>query len=620
MGGIVGLLNLDGAPVDRALLERMTTYMTFRGPDAQTVWAEGAVGLGHAMLCTTWEAEYEHQPFTLDQQVWIVADARIDDRETLAQKLGIGPLPTYPFGSDTTVITDVELILRAYLQWGEACVHHLLGDFAFAIWDGYGQRLFCARDPFGVKPFYYSQVKNRFIFSNTLNCLRQHPQVSDTLNEAAIGDFLLFDTNYNLATTTFADIQRLPSAHILNCTAQQFITQQYWTLQLPKLLRYQNPQDYIDHFKTLMAQAVDDRLRTTQVASFFSGGLDSTTIAATALALAQRNKQSLDLKAFTIVYDSLIPDRERYYSQLAATHLGLAIDYLVADDYEVFQDWQTAKLHTPEPYNDPFLLLHWDTGQRVATHSRVALNGNGGDESLASIKVLEMLKTMPPWEVGQDVFRSYFIFGTKPTWGSGLLNVFNQWRQKDNGEPSYPTWLNPDFAQALNLEQRWIQIMDTRKETIFAPRFRSYQRLTLISWAAYFEANDPGYSGLPVELRFPFIDLRLLNYLLALPPLPWCMNKMLLRTAMKQVLPEEIRLRPKAPQAGDPLFVKGVQRIDQASTLEELSLLEPYVNLEEVLSLNNSNTIWNCWEQVRPISLAYWLHRYRNTTAKSVKS
>src|SRR5881396_678940 len=194
MSGIVGILNFDGAPIDRALLRRMTDFMTFRGPDEQQVWVDGNVGFGHTLLRTTFESEHEHQPFTLDGRTWIVADARVDAQADLIAKLAAR-------GEEVKRgITDVELLLRAHHVWGEDCVDHLLGDFAFAIWDGPKRRLFCARDHLGVKPFFYAHLGATVIFSNTLDCIRRHPAISDKLNDPAIADFLLFDLNQNPAT------------------------------------------------------------------------------------------------------------------------------------------------------------------------------------------------------------------------------------------------------------------------------------------------------------------------------------------------------------------------------------------------------------------------------------
>src|SRR6185503_14013963 len=125
---------------------------------------------------------------------WLVADARIDGERDRS---------------------DAETILQSYEKWGHDCVEHLIGDFAFAIWDKRLRRLFCARDHFGVKPFFYARAGNSFIFSNTLNVLRLDRRVSDELNETAIDDYLKSGLNQDLSTTAFRDIQRLPPAHAL---------------------------------------------------------------------------------------------------------------------------------------------------------------------------------------------------------------------------------------------------------------------------------------------------------------------------------------------------------------------------------------------------------------------
>jgi asparagine synthase (glutamine-hydrolysing) len=610
VSGIVGILHLDGEPVDRALLGRMTEFMTFRGPDAQQIWVEGAIGFGHTMLRTTWEAEYEHQPFTLDGQVQVVADARIDDREVLAQKLEIAPLPSPPFeGNADRVVTDVELILRAYLRWGEDCVQHLLGDFAFAIWDGRKQRLFCARDQFGVKLFYYSRVGNCLIFSNTLNCIRQHPRVSSELNEAAIGDFLLFDMNYNPETTTFVDIQRLPPAHNLIWSDRGLKICKYWTLTLPEAIRYKNDRDYIDRFKELMGQAVSDRLRTEKVSIFFSGGLDSTTIAATALDVVKQKSQPLDLKAFTVVYDRIIPDQERYFSGIAATALNLPIHYLTADDYQIYEGWDRSTFSTPEPYHDPLVKISLDQYQQASAHSRVALYGQGGDETLRSATIVELLKVASWREIFLDVMRCIWIYRLRPPVGIGLAGLLQHWRQrrKPNGSV-YPSWLNSSFAERLNLPDRWRQIKETEPKAISHQRSKSAHKLTAPLWWSVFEDCDASFHRTPLEVRLPFLDLRLLNYLLALPPLPWCVRKELFRLAMHDVLPAEIYQRPKAPLAGNPIAIWIAQCQKMCQDLESGMGIESYIALSVLNQMNHGKvTSGEIWQNLRSITLRYWL-------------
>ncbi len=104
---------------------------------------------------------------------------------------------------------DAELLWHAFSRWGEECVQRLRGDFAFAVWDTQKRTLFAARDHFGVKPFFYAQLKNGLLFGNTLTSLRRHPEVSSQLNEQAVGDFLLFGYPLDVAATTFSDVARL---------------------------------------------------------------------------------------------------------------------------------------------------------------------------------------------------------------------------------------------------------------------------------------------------------------------------------------------------------------------------------------------------------------------------
>ena len=185
MSGIVALARTDGSPVEAPLLDRLTASRAFRGPDGLGTQGLGPIGLGHTQLATTPEAARERQPATLDGHVWITADARIDGRQDLIAELN------RLVAADLDRATDVELVLHAYRAWGRACAEHLLGDFAFVIWDSPRRRLFAARDPFGVKLLYYAFGRGSLVLSNTLSCVRAHPSVSDRLDASSVGNFLL---------------------------------------------------------------------------------------------------------------------------------------------------------------------------------------------------------------------------------------------------------------------------------------------------------------------------------------------------------------------------------------------------------------------------------------------
>ncbi|MFB2935997.1 asparagine synthase-related protein [Aerosakkonemataceae cyanobacterium BLCC-F154] len=609
MSGIVGIINRNETAIDRDLLQQMTEFMSDRGPDAQEIWLDGNVGFGHTMLQTTRESLEEKQPFSLDGKVWITADARVDGRSELIEKLRI---------KDN--ITDVELILRAYLVWGEDCVQYLLGDFAFGIWDEREQKLFCARDHFGVKPFYYAEVGQSLIFSNTLNCLRVHPGVSDELNDLAIADFLLFGYNQELATTSFADIQRLPPAHYLIWSRERLQIKRYWTLPTDGYIRYKRASDYVEHFRELMERAVSDRLRTNQVGTFMSGGMDSSTVAAVAKEVLLKQSQSFDFRAYTVVYDRLIPDRERYYSGLVAEKLDIPINYLIADNYKLFERWEQPELHLPEPSLAPLLALSRDQFRQVATQSRIVLDGNGGDPVLygSSSYFFMLLKQLQLVELVTTVGQYFWFHKRFPPIGlrtqlKRKLGMWHPW------QPPYPQWLNPEFAKHLDLSSRWEKHY-CQKETVHPYRQEAYQTLMLPTWTLLFESCDPGVTLIPVEARYPFFDLRLINYLLAIPPIPWFIHKHLTRVAMQGILPEAVVKRPKTPLAGDPFAVllkqSNSEWIDRWKITPEMS---KYVVRDAVPKIAEKEDYSNeVWLNLRPLSLAHWLQQLKPVKMKSV--
>jgi asparagine synthase (glutamine-hydrolysing) len=600
MSGIVGIVNRNVKPIDSDLLQQMTQFMSYRGPDAQKIWMDDNVGFGHTMLRTTRVSLGEEQPFSLDGEVWITADARIDGRRELTEKLKIK--------DSINVLPDAELILRAYYVWGEDCVQYLLGDFAFGIWDGRKKRLFCARDHFGLKPFYYAEVENCLIFSNTLNCLRIHPGVSDELNDLAIADFLLFGYNQEFNTTSFADIQRLPPAHCLTWSGESLHIKRYWTLPTDGYIRYKKASDYVEHFRELIETAVSDRLRSNQVGIFMSGGMDSSSIAATAQKVLLKQSESFDLRAYTVVYDKLIPDRERYYSGLVAETLNIPIHYLPADDYKLFESVEQPEFQRPEPTDLSFLAISKEQFQRVASHSRVVLDGNGGDPVFYSwgayFHVVHLLKKLEVGQLVSDVVE--YVRSHKRLPQPGLRSRVKRWLGIRKAIPPFPEWINPELSAKLDLPAKWEQF-NQEKPLLHPIRPEAYHLLTLSLWPCLFESYDPGVTGFPLEVRYPFFDLRLVNYLLAIPPVPWCLHKELLRVAMEGYLPESVRQRPKSPLVGDRI----TPLLPQPGLLWKdgfAPTLTKYVKQDRLLLVNQINSKGGeIWRNLYLVSLNYWL-------------
>jgi asparagine synthase (glutamine-hydrolysing) len=605
VSGIVGLWNLDGAPVDRQLFAGMMAFLAFRGPDAQTTWVDGSIGLGHTLLRTTWESEREQQPCSLDGNVWITADARIDDRATLIAKLARK-------GRTATLnAPDAELILHAHHAWGERCVEQLLGDFAFAIWDGRQQRLFCARDHFGIKGLFYAQLGNCFVISNTLYCIHQHPAASTTLNDLAIADFLLFGENKDVSTTAYAGVRRLAPAHCLSCSAAGFRTERYWTLPIDRVIRHRRATDYAEELKERLTCAVADRLRSPCVGIHMSGGLDSTSVAAVAQRLVPSTAGPRELRAFTVVFDRLIPDEERSYAGLAAQGLGIPIHYFPADDYGLYEGWDRHELDTPEPSDGPSLLLHRDWLRRIAAHGRVALTGHGCDPALmgSPAYAAALVRTGHWAQLAADLGHA-LACGSLPK--VGFRARLRRWRTRRQPPPTLPPWINPRLAKRLDLAERWSRFQ-AQERSVHPRRPESWRALTAPFWPGFFELYDAGVTGVPGEHWHPFFDLRVMGYLLAIPAIPWCDNKAILRLAMRGLLPEAIRGRPKTPLGDDP-YRALLQREESAwvDRFEAAPDLHAFVVRERIPPLfreGNSDAIWN---NLRPLSLNYWLQRRKD--------
>jgi asparagine synthase (glutamine-hydrolysing) len=603
VSGIVGIFNLDGAPIDRNLLDRLTNSLAFRGPDAQRTWFRGQIGFGHTLLRTDLDSTGQPQPFTLDNNSWIVADARVDARPELLAALRSHDQAC----SDET--TDAELILRSYHVWGENCVDHLIGDFAFAVWNARLRRLFCARDHMGVKPFFYAHLGPLLVFSNTLECIRLHPAVSSRLNDSSIADFLLLDMIQNPEATSFADVRRLPPAHCMLCEPRKRAVRRYWTPSVTAPIQYRRPAEYLEHFRSLLDTAVADRLRTPSACVFMSGGLDSPTVAASAKRISNQNGGSPRVWAYTQVFDSLIPHDERHYAGLVARALKIPIEYRPDDNLRLFQFAEEPEYRLPEPMHRAWPDATPDHLRRVAQESRVVLTGFGADPLFSSRITVHFRQLIREKRYGRALADAVQYLSRE----GRLSRLYLRTRlrlllaTKETHTGFFPEWLNPDFAAKLGLRERWEQgaqmgaagpaVRPEAHEVTFAP-----------FWANLFEMHDAGFTRAPVEVRHPFFDLRLMNFLLALPRLPWCCDKQLLREAARNVLPDAVRVRRKSPLRSDPML-KLLARPDAAwvDRFQPMPELEPYVVRNRVPRVHGSTGPWTGWVHLRPLSLNYWL-------------
>jgi asparagine synthase (glutamine-hydrolysing) len=550
MSAIVGVRQLDGQVAQTSVLSRMLQAMAGRSPDGMTVWQNGSIALGHGLLETV-SGSSEVQPF-VDGELAITADVRLDNRDELLAMLGLR--------SDKH---DAAVILAAYRRWGEQCPQHLLGDFAFALWDGRSATLFCARDHFGVKPFYYHVSAARIVFASEMKALLTVPELPCEINEAKIADFLAAIVS-DQTTTLYSDIFRLPAGHYLIVTSLDLQSRPYWRLGPPAKLPVGDP---TEQFLSLFSTSVRCRLRgATAVGVTLSGGLDSSSIACVAARLL-RDENAPPLSTFSLVFDKTPLQSERPFIEQVVGRGWFDPCYLDSDCFPIFADFDQFLAAQEGPFVAPGLTISSQIHRTAASRGiRVLLDGHGGDEVVShGFGRLKELANNGQWiDLWREVQAEAAIYGT-PGWRAfatylshfgpsgrlvrpfrrGVRKALRPFRQPAEDGPAWSRFINPRFVKRTAVEDRYL----ARTKSMNACRSESDQHLNTLSdpMQPYgLEVHDKVAAAAGVEVRFPFWDKRLVEFCLALPAdakLSGGWPRLILRRAMEGILPEAIQWR-----------------------------------------------------------------------------
>ena len=607
MSGIAGIVRADALPVGEDAPRLLAAAMAYRGPDGRGAWHQGPAALVHALLLTGDEEAPPPQPLSLDGDVWITADARVDDRGTLARALRAA-------GEDVSASDDAAtLILRAYHAWGTECVRHLVGDFVFAVWDAPRRRLFCARDQIGVKPFYYALLPGALVFSNTLDAVRLHPGVSAELDERSVADFLVRGFPLDAERTIWAGVRALPPAHALTYEGGRIDVRRYWEPPRDEVLRYRNPAEYAEHFVDVLSAAVVDRLPNGSASIFLSGGRDSPTVAALAKEAVARGERSTEIRGFTAYYARLFADPEPRFARMVGEALGVPIRWLAVDDYQPFERFESDPLfYRPEPADSPLMAIEVDQWSQAAEHARVLLTGFGGDAVLR-----ESRSRMTRLAAGGHLLRAAWE-GAQYAWHHRRLPRpgVRTWLRERRGEGrtrlEAPAWIDPDFARRTELEAR-LDALAEPPRTTHPLRPEAYEQVVAPLWPSLFTYADPGATRIALEVRHPFMDVRVVRFLLSVPPAQWYNDKGLLRIGMRGRLPDAVLRRPKTPLAGDPLAAR--LRASGDAWLGGRTLgpgVAPYVDARRVPRVAGGladEAPDPLWRSLRPLELSLWLRR-----------
>ncbi|GIF16401.1 asparagine synthase (glutamine-hydrolyzing) [Actinoplanes teichomyceticus] len=547
MCGITGWLDFDRAPAGRrAIAQAMTDTMSCRGPDAEGLVLDGPVALGHRRLAVI-DVAGGRQPMTVDEDGHALAvisySGEVYNFTELRTEL-------QGYGHRFRTRSDTEVVLRAYVQWGEEFVHRLNGMYAFAVWDVRRQELLLVRDRLGVKPLYYQRLPHGVLFGSEPKAILAHPDASRAVDEDGLRELLAMAKTPE--RSVYRDVHEVRPGHLVRVGRTGLTRRRYWALEA------REHSDDLDTTVRTVRDLVDDSVRRQTVSDVplcaqLSGGLDSSVVTAFA-ARALHERGDGPLRSFTVDFTgygemftpNLIAEtRDLPFAHDLARHAGTEHRDIVLDTAELTDAHARAAVlrATDVPngsgdFNTSLYLLF----RAIRQHSTVALSGESADEIFGGYPWM-----FHPEAVQADTF-PWLAFLHNEHALSGLLDEGLLKRLDLSG------YRRERYAEALAEAPR------LAGETGFDQRMRavSYVHLTRFL-QAMLDRKDRMSMAVGLEVRVPFCDHRLVEYAFNVP---WAMKtfdgheKSLLRAAGRELLPDSVLQRRKVvyPTVQDPAY------------------------------------------------------------------
>lgn len=607
MCGIAGILNFDDCPVDEQQLKRMMALIKHRGPDDEGVFTDRNLGFGFVRLSIIDLTKAGHQPMqSPDGRYTIVFNGEVYNYIELREQLK----SKYRFVTHT----DTEVILAAYQEWGEDCLHRFNGMFALVIYDRQERSIFGARDRFGVKPFYYHKSAQRFIFSSEIPALLSVLNHKASANNQAIFDYLAFNRTDQTEQTFFDGIVKLQHGHKFSIKNNQFTIGKWYDLRQRKVEGIRSPEE----FKELFSDSIRLRLRSdVPLGVTLSGGLDSSAITSTIL--SEFNKK--DLQTFSAIYGKHERGDESSFIDLykplvSRMHTVMPTAESLLRDKEAF-----VRAHA-EPVPGTSVYAQYKVMELLSKHVVVALDGQGADESLAGYPYFfgfyfkDLLKTGQLSRLTSEMFcylkTHKSLFGLK-TFIYFLLpnHLKTRLRSTEHG------YIHSDFINRYAKGNTIVSnLYDSESLSDALYNHFEYKLEHLLKWS---DINSMRFS---VETRSPFLDYILVEKILATPSDQKIRNgtsKYMLREAMKGVLSDTIRTRQDKVGFETPehkwFREKGFQEFIRTLIHSESFKSRPYFNAAKVQHLyaeHVSGRISIPQEIWKWINLELWCRQYQD--------
>ena len=620
MCGICGVLDLRDNSFPAREMEAMSATLRHRGPDDHGIFFSQPAAFGFRRLSIV-DLSGGKQPMSNeDSTIWIVFNGEIYNHRDLRPML---EQRGHRYASNS----DTETILHLYEEYGVDCVHHLRGMFAFAIWDSTRQRLFCARDRLGIKPFYYALRNQRLSFASEIKSLFEVDDFQSRLNRRALPEFFAFGY-LSSDETLFEGVRKLMPGHRLCLDLvrgdKEPRISQYWDLNVATPSAERGESDCIEEFRQLFAQTVQSHLMSdVPVGVFLSGGLDSSAIAAEMAGLRKDR-----IETFSVGYAD---DRysELPYARIMAKHIGSVHNEVLLGPDDFFDSLPSLIWNEDEPLVWPSSVSLFFVSRLASKKVKVVLTGEGGDELFAgylkyraalwNLRGANLYRKLVPASV-QRFTRNILSADAGPDWVMRKLRhsfLYHSDRFEemyfDNFYCTFSETRQPQLlARELSDE---LQGANPYKNSMqfFSPNSSDGNLLNHLLYldiktylVELLMKQDQMSMAASIESRVPFLDHKVVEFAAHLPArmkIRHFSGKYLLRRAMEDRLPPEIMNRtkkgfptPVQPWLRGPLFEKLAATLTDGRLAQRKIVRPAFVNsLLDQHRRGNARATDGCW-------------------------
>ena len=550
MCGICGAINKRDA-IDERLFEKMVDIVAHRGPNDRGTYYEQHIALGHRRLSIIDLSSEGHQPFLYRDRYVMVYNGEIYNYKELRKELE-------EKGYHFTTKTDTEVLIAMYDCYGKECVHRLNGMWAFAVYDKNQNRLFCSRDRFGIKPFYYQYKNGNFMFSSEIKQIltMENKQEVYANNQKLLEFLVLGDLDYT-QETMFADIMQLRGGHNLffDIRTQKLEIECYYDIADRNL----NKLSYgasCREFRKLFENSIKYRLRAdVPVGYCLSGGLDSSSIVCMANHVIGSRKNKIEQYAVSSCFDDKEYDEQEYIDEVInATEVK---SYKVfPKEQELFKDLDSIILHMDEPFGSTSIFAQWNVFKTAKEKGlTVMLDGQGADEQLAgytqfyAVAFAHYLRRFQLIRFRREVYYycKYRAATEKYVSVADVLlnavvsafmpNRLKMYLKRKLGYGYRDLPFSREIIEKVVGERTIYQVSNPGKYSV------DMMKCSMASLLHYEERDSMAHS---IESRVPFLDYKLAESIHAMPihyKIRNGVTKAVMRDGLKGILPDMIRNR-----------------------------------------------------------------------------